>query len=166
MKYSKKIREDICALVATGDHSIASICVKVNISKECFYHWKETKSDFSDCYKKAEESYLDSIKIKARSGLAVLLEKHEYDEKKTEYIDGKPDATGKPVPKIKSQTITKKFIMPNVAAVIYALNNTDKPNFKQRQSIEHTGKDDGPIETELTIKVGYGNKDEDSNPED
>lgn len=165
MKYSKKLAANICAMISTGDHTIIDICKKNNISKETFYHWRETKTDFSDLLKKANQDYLDSIKIEARSGLKVLLTKHEYEEVTTDYTEGKPGPNGESKPKIKSVKLVKKFVMPNVAAVIYALNNSDKETFKQRQLIEHTGKDDGPMETELTIKVGYGNKEEDEDPD-
>lgn len=161
MKYSKKRACQICELIATGNHTIVEICKKVNINQDTFFEWRNTKSEFSELIKKADEQYLDSIKIKARSGLAVLLEKHEFEETKVEYVESKPGKDGEPgKPKIKSQTRTKKVIMPNITAIIYTLNNADQENFKQRQIIAHTGKDDGPIETEYTIKIGYGNSDE------
>jgi|ERR1051325_6114889 transposase-like protein len=134
MKYSAKIRDIIVELVSTGDHTIEAICSHVGIVKDTYYRWRETKTDFSDALKRAEKIRLESLGTLAQSGLAILLTKHEYEEVTTEYIDSKD---GKP--KIKSQKKVRKFIMPNPTAVIFALTNRKPDDWKQKQSVEHSG---------------------------
>jgi hypothetical protein len=73
------------------------------------------------------------------------------------------DKNGKAVKK--SETTVTKVIMPSVASVIFALTNSDPENFKQRQIIAHTGEDGGPVQTETTIKIGYGKADHDDDDE-
>jgi hypothetical protein len=148
-------------MVATGEHTIEAICDHVGIAKDTFYDWKKKKADFSDSLKAAEEKRLDNIGILAQSGLALLLTKHEYEETKTEFG---LDKSGKPFKK--SELRTKKFIMPNAAAVIFALTNRKPQHWKQRQIIAHTGEDGGPVQTETLIKVGYGNHQDDDEAEE
>ena len=130
-KYSEKIVDKICELVATGDNRIIDICKRVGISEPTFYEWKNSKPKFLESLKKAEESRLEAFKYMARSGLAKLLDVFEYDELHTEHTHFK----GVPITNIK--TITKK-VMPNPTAVIFALTNRDSANFKHLQHIDHT----------------------------
>lgn len=133
MKYSQKLASKVIELISTGDHTIQDICKHVGISKTIFYKWKEEKVDFSDALKKAESERLDNLKELAKSGLAILLTKHEYEEVTTEYIDTKE---GKP--RIKSQKKVKKFVMPNPTAVIFTLTNREPTDWKHKQSVDHT----------------------------
>lgn len=71
----------------------------------------------------------------ALSGLAKLLNEHEYEEIHTDYVDGKD---GKP--KVKSQKRVKKKIMPNPTAVIFTLTNRDSIDWKHQSNIDHTTK--------------------------
>lgn len=126
MKYSPEIVKQICELVATGDHIIKDICKQVGISEAIYYVWKEEKLEFLELLKKAEAERLQAFKNMARSGLAKLLDVYEFEEVTTEFIDQK----GKP--KVKSRKVTKKVIMPNATAVIFALTNQDSENFKHK----------------------------------
>lgn len=157
MKYSKEIAKKFVELYATGNHSISQICAAVGIHVDTYYDWRQKKSEFSEALKSAEIRRLDAIKDLAKTGLALLLTGHEWEETKTEFVESK-DKTGKSVPKIKSQTKIKKFVMPNPTMVIFTLTNQDPDNWKQRQQIAHTGADDGPIEQEVTVQIGYGKK--------
>ncbi len=129
-KYSEEIVKKICDLFSLGDHTVKDVCKQVNISKDTFYAWKIDKPDFSDRLKKAEDERQEAFKTMARSGLAKLLDVYEYDEVTTE--DG-TDNRGKPVRKVK---VTRKFIMPNATAVIFALTNRDPENYKHKQEIK------------------------------
>lgn len=139
MKYSTALAEKICAVLATGEHTIADVCKQVGITESTFYKWKLEKSEFSEALKKAEAQRLAAFKNMARSGLAKLLDVHEVEETTTEYVD----KAGKPI--IKSRKVTKRVFMPNATAVIFALKNLDPESFKDRQQVEHTGKDGAPL---------------------
>lgn len=133
-KYSKKLVKLICDELATGNHTIADVCIKVGITETTFYDWKKKKPEFSESLKEVEAKRLEAFANMARSGLAKLLDIHEYEEVTTEFEN---DKQGKPV--IKFQKRTKKKIMPNPTAVIFTLTNRDPENWKNRQSIDAKG---------------------------
>lgn len=134
-KYSKALVKEICDLLATGEFTIADTCKKLGIVKDTFYRWIKEKSDFSDAIKAAEEKRRSSFAEMAKSGLAKLLDVHEYEEVTTEYEN---DKEGRPV--IKKQKRVKKKVMPSAPAVIFALTNLDSDNFKNRQQTDLTNK--------------------------
>ena len=134
-KYSKQIVDKICELIASGDYRIVDVCKKTGIHHDTYYDWKANKPEFSERLKKAEEERLEAFKSMARSGLAKLLDVFEYEEEQIEYVDD-PKDSGKT--KIKSRKVTKKFIMPNPTAVIFALTNRDPASFKHLKYIDHT----------------------------
>ena len=133
MKYTPERIESICALIAAGKHNIEDICDLAGIDHSTFFKWKAEKSEFSEALKRAEKLRLDSLRGRAASGLAKLLDIHEVEETATEYVD----KAGKRV--IKSQKITKRTIMPSAAAIIYTLNNRDPDSWRQTKHLEVTG---------------------------
>lgn len=154
-KYSKKLVNEICEELSTGKNSVADVCLKLGITTSTFYHWKSTKSEFSDAIERAEAARREAFKEMANSGLAKLLDVHEYEEVTTEYEN---DKKGKPI--IKSQKRIKKKIMPHPTAVIFALTNREPNSWKNRQNIEAKG--------DFNHNIGFGdflmdvNTDEDS----
>src|SRR5690606_3953966 len=137
MKYNKKLVNRICELLASGKYSIEDTCTMVGISKGIFYIWKDKKPEFAEAIEQAETKRLDQYKEMAISGLAKLLDIHEYEEVSTEYEN---DKKGNPI--IKSQKRVKKKIMPNPTAVIFTLTNRDNENWKNRQNTDVTSKGD------------------------
>lgn len=144
-KYSKKIVEDICALIRSDSYTIAEICSMVNISKETFYTWKETKPDFLDSIKKAEDEFSELITAEAKKSLVKMIRGYTVQEKKTVTADtGKKDENGKPIVKVKEHSVTDKHYQPVPAAVIFALTNRDPDNWKNRQ--------DSKVSAEVGVK--------------
>src|SRR5690606_4320989 len=137
MKYNKKLVKEICDLLASGKHSIEDTCKIVGIAKQTYYFWKDKKTEFADAVENAEVKRLEAYKEMAVSGLAKLLDVHEYEEVTTEYEN---DKAGKP--KIKGQKRVLKKIMPNPTAVIFTLTNRDNANWKNRQNTDITSKGD------------------------
>lgn len=138
MKYSKKLVKTICDELATGNNTIADTCKKVGISEATFYHWKNTKLEFSEALKSVEGLRLEKFKDMAKSGLAKLLDMHKYEEVTTEYTS---DKEGKPV--IKNQKKTTKFIMPSATAVIFTLTNREPEEWKHKEHHDHTSNGKG-----------------------
>lgn len=134
-KYNKKLVDELCELLSTGKHTIADSCKKVGLSESLFYKWKNDKLEFLEAVKKAEAKRLVSFKEMATSGLAKLLDMHEFEEVSTEYEN---DKNGNPI--IKRQKRVKKKIMPNPTAVIFTLTNLDSDNWKNRQQTDLTNK--------------------------
>ncbi len=134
MKYSKQVADKFIELYATGKQSVQDICDEVNIHRDTFYDWKKRNKSFAAKLEEAKKKRLDAIGEMALSGLAMLVQKHEYEEVTVEYIEGKD---GKP--KIKSQKKVKKFIMPNPSMVALALTNRLPGDWKNKSEIEHSG---------------------------
>lgn len=133
-KYTKKLSEKICEIFASGNHTISDVCKMVGIAESTFYDWKSSNTEFSEALKRVEEKRLEAFASMAKSGLAKLLDIHEYEEVTTEYEN---DKEGRPI--IKSQKRVKKKIMPNPTAVIFTLTNRDPDNWKNKQSIDAKG---------------------------
>jgi transposase-like protein len=148
MKYTKDLVERICELFATGEHSVASVCTQVGISEAVFYRWKNDKVEFVESLKKAEALRLSAFKQMARSGLAKLLDVYEYDEMSRSYS---VDKHGKR--RVKFEKATRRKVMPNATAVIFALKNLDAENFQDKQAHEITGKNGAPIAGDITVTV-------------
>jgi hypothetical protein len=129
MKYTKELVKKICELIAADDYTIAEVCEQSGISRETFNVWKNTKPDFSDSIKKAEERRLETFKKAARSGLLILLQGKQWEEVTTEYVEDKEDPKK---PKIKFKRKVTKFILPNPTSVIFAMKNLDSEYFKDK----------------------------------
>lgn len=141
-KYNKKIVDEICSLIKEDSYTIAEICKKVGIAKDTYYDWLNKKSDFSDSIKKAENEFKENILIECNRSLRKLITGYMAQEKKVITVDsGKKDDRGRPIPKIKEQTIVDKHIQPNLGAIIHFQTNQDPDNWKNKHSTEVTGKD-------------------------
>ena len=133
-KYSKKIVEQICSLIATDSYTIAEICQQVGIAESTFHEWKSKKSEFSESLKKAENSFNELIVAEAKKSLLKQIRGYTVQEKKTVTADtGKRDENEKPIVRVKEHSVTDKHYPPVPAAVIFALTNRDPDNWKNRQ---------------------------------
>lgn len=141
-KYSKKIVEEICSLIKADSYTIAEICEMVGISKSIYYRWLESKVDFFDAIKKAEDEFRQDMLVECKRSLRKLITGYSVQEKKTVMVDSKEkDVNGKSKPKIKEQTIIDKHIQPSLGAIIHFQTNQDPDNWKNKRSTEVTGKD-------------------------
>ena len=141
-KYNKKIVDEICSLIKEDSYTITEICKKVGIVTDTYYDWLNKKSDFSDSIKKAENEFKENILIECNRSLRKLITGYMAQEKKVITVDsGKKDDRGRPIPKIKEQTIVDKHIQPNLGAIIHFQTNQDPDNWKNKHSTEVTGKD-------------------------
>ncbi|MDO7846471.1 hypothetical protein Q5H92_08890 [Hymenobacter sp. M29] len=136
MKYSLKKARAIADAFATAEHKVADVCKQFEISESTFYAWKADNPEFSELLKKAEELRRQALGEMARSGLALLLGKQEVEETTIEFI---PDKKDKAKRTVKLQKVTKRVVMPNATAVIFALKNLDADNFKDKHEVEHSG---------------------------
>ena len=133
-KYTKRMANAIIKVLESGQTGIDEMCESLGVSKTQYYVWIKKYPDFAERVKAAQEKRLDNFRIMALSGLAKLLNEHEYEEVVTEYENGKD---GKPM--VKAVKKSKKKIMPNPAAVIFTLTNRDRGNWSNRQNVEHEG---------------------------
>jgi transposase-like protein len=133
-KYSKKIVDSICKLIKSDSYTIAEVCSQVGINQDTYFVWKREKPEFSEAVKKAEDERRAFFALEAKKSLLKKIQGYEVDETKTVYVDDKKEGLSKP--KIKEKTITKKYIQPDTAAIIFTLTNCDSENWKNRQSNE------------------------------
>lgn len=148
MKYSTELADAIIAQYATGKQTVDDLRKAVGISRVTFYTWKDKRPGFARRLADVEAARLESLGQMAMSGLALLIQKHEYEETKVEYTEGKDGQ-----PRIKSKVITKKVIMPNAAAVIFVLTNRDPENWKHRQALSLSGPAGEEVGFDITLKI-------------
>lgn len=140
-KYSAELTERICSLIRADSYTIAEICKIVGIAESTFYDWKDSKAEFSEAIKKAQEDLKAFLAVEAKKSLLKLVQGFTVEERRTVSVDtGKKNDEDKPIVKIKEHTTVTKYITPNPTAIIFTLTNCDPENWKNRQSAEITGK--------------------------
>jgi hypothetical protein len=145
MKYSKDIVNKICSLIREDSYTIAEICSIVGINKDTFYKWKETKSDFSDSIKKAQNDFDEMLVAEAKKSLVKMIKGYTEQEKKTVTVDtGKRDDNNKPIIRVKEHSVIDKHYQPNPTLIIFTLTNRDSDNWKNKQ--------DNNISGDVTLK--------------
>lgn len=129
-KYSKEIVEEITDLIKSDSYTVTEICKRVGIADCTYFEWQKEKPDFSDKIKKAKKERRKMYAVEAEKSLLKKIRGYEVVETKT-------------VNRQKSTeiTTTTKHILPDTAAIIFALTNQDPENWKNKQYNEHTGKD-------------------------
>lgn len=130
--------ERICELYSAGGVTIESCCEEVGITVRTFWNYTDQNSDFADLYKKAKEKHAkigkEGIREKAEDNLSKLISGFWIEETEVEELFSRTgQLSGK---RVKSK---KKFIPPNVTAVIFALKNTDPANWNESLAIDVTG---------------------------
>jgi len=129
MKYRKEIVETLVKHLKKGS-TITSACDAVGISKEAFYNWMKTKSDFYDSIKKVQsvaDKQVENALFRSAVGFTIT-------EKEYRSIKMKGFETGKELVKA-----TKKKVLPNVTAQIFWLKNRNPDEWRDRQELEHSG---------------------------
>jgi transposase-like protein len=161
IKYTPAKAESFCDHYATGLYSIAELCRLVDITTGTFYYWKENYDDFKKLLEAADKRKITSIHTLAIRGLVKLIGGLEYDEISEEYevpatkpkydfLDDddelnqiiKPE---EPKPVLVKRYVTKKVILPNVNAVMFALRNLDKENFPENKELTFDNKQPIPV---------------------
>ena len=153
-KYAEKAPE-ILKYISQG-YSNKDAAEKAGISQETFYTWLETKSEFSELFKKAKKQG-DKVRINSvESALLDIARGFEYEEVKTEYESQLNPATGKYEPTIKKQVRTKKRVVPNSEAIKFFLTNKAPEEWKNRIEQNNTG----DLVTDLRIEHVSKNPDD------
>lgn len=131
-KYSKKLVSYICSLIKSDSYTIDTICSLSGISRSTYHEWKNTKPDFSDKIREAEEDRLKYFAVEAKKSLLKKITGFTFIENKT---------ISNSLGIVKEQTITEKYFPPDTPAIIFALTNTEGENWKNKVNNEVTGKD-------------------------
>lgn len=152
-KYSKIIVEKICSLIREDSYTIAEICQHVGISEAIYFKWKNEKVEFFESIKKAEDARLQLFVAEAKKSLLKKIQGYDVEETRTIYLkpakdDASDEKEAKEVKKklrIKEQTVIKKHVQADTAAIIFTLTNGDPDNWKNRQNSDINAKVDATV---------------------
>ncbi len=117
----------------------------MGIQRSTLKEWKKKHKEFSAALKE-NKNYVDSL---VEDSLFRRAMGYEYEEITTEEIEIKVKKDNIKIPAIKTRRTTKQ-VVPDVTAQIFWLKNRQKEFWRDKIDHEHTGKDGGPIECELT----------------
>lgn len=81
-KYSAELTERICSLIRADSYTIAEICKIVGIAESTFYEWKDSKAEFSEAIKKAQEECRGFFATEAKKSLLKLVQGFTVEEKR------------------------------------------------------------------------------------
>lgn len=141
-KLTKKIWNRIVEMVRSDTYTITEICEQCEITMRTWYNWRERNVDFDRAIEEAEEARMQELVKIAKKSLRRKVEGYAVDESRVVTIpSNKKDANGKPIPVIKEQRNTRRYIEPDTAAIIFTLTNGDPKNWRNRQTNEIVGKD-------------------------
>ena len=138
MKYEEKTIQTLIDAIANGD-TVEIACKKADISKQTFYEWMgdESKADFSDAIKNAQDEFRINIVGKLEKSLWDKATGFDYEEQHTKYAT---DPKTKQV-FVKERVTKRVHVVQDTGALIFALTNLAPDRWKNRQNIEATGKD-------------------------
>ena len=140
-KYNIKIVNKIVGLIKSDTYTIAEVCQQCGITTKTFYQWLNDYPDFEQAVEQAKEERMQFFVSEAKKSLLKKIQGYTVDETKVVTVPGdEKDSNGRPKPKIKEQSTTKKHIAPDTAAVIFTLTNGEPTTWRNRQSTEVTGK--------------------------
>ena len=130
--FTPELQKKACELKEQTDFTDVEIINELGISTSTFYKEQRENSQFSQDYKKAEKQRLKTIgQICRQIGFKRLTEGQEVIETHEEKIgDNK-----------KTKTV-KKRIFASDQYLMYAQNNLDPDNFKHKDHVDITSKDE------------------------
>lgn len=139
-KYNEEIVDRICSLIRADSFTVSEICLQVGITESTYHAWKDTKSEFSESIKKAENEFLSMLAVEAKKSLLKKVKGYDAEETKTTLVfSGECDDQGKRKYLVKEKVVTSKHIPPSDAMVIFTLSNRDGENWKNKQYTENSG---------------------------
>lgn len=150
MKYSARIRDKITEALRHDTYTAEEIAHYVGISRSTFFEWKNTKSDFSDAIKKAEEERDEMLLAEAKRSLKKKLTGYDVVETKSIY-SGKTDANGDPI--LKEKTTITKHIPSDTAAIIFVMTNREPDKWKRNNPGDISDEGEDMRHFEITMKV-------------
>lgn len=122
----------------TKQMSIKGLCNKFDIDTKTYYNWINKDEDFAKAIDEVNAKYneerMNQLGALTIDSLWKMIEGFYKPETTTTNVPNKKDPSN---PMIKEQKVTKKYIAPNPALIIFALTNLFPDKWKNRQ--EFTG---------------------------
>ena len=107
-----------------------------------YFRWMQEHPEFADAVERAKDERMQKLVVEARKSLLKKITGYDVEETHTVVIpNGEKGPDGKPKGKVKEKKTVIKHIQPDTMAIIFTLTNGDSENFKNKHSIEATGKD-------------------------
>ena len=132
------IKDELLQHIRDGS-TFKEACQACDVSEGQFYEWKSKKTDFADEVKAARKEARQKLLPQLEEALMKRACGFETEERRTEYF-----ANGG-----KKETIIRKYIPPETAALIFALINISDGEFKNRVQNEVMG----DLRTNVTVEV-------------
>ena len=127
-KYNTELTEKIVNLIEDEFFTVSQVCKAVNISRETFYSWMNTKDDFRHEVEQAVARREAELMTMVHASLKKKLEGYYTTVEKDIYVPG--EYTGELV--FKQKTITKKECPPDLRTIKMLLDRQDKKNVLSR----------------------------------
>lgn len=138
---TKKVRDKICELYRSDTYTASEVCSIVGVSRPTYYKYINSHQEYADAIEIAKTERMEFFTVEAKKSLLKKIRGYTIEEKKTVTAPSKIlDKNGVPKPRIKEHTVTKKYVQPDTAAIIFTLTNGDPSHWKNRQYSEVTGK--------------------------
>lgn len=147
----KKLVLEIAEKYADNNYTIESVCNSFGVSVRTFYTWLDKYADIAEIYKKAKahkkEFYPELLRQTALISLKKQIEGYTLEDEVLEITES--DGVGNNKRKKVYKKIIKRKVQPSLGAVIFALTNIDKANWKRHDQPEN----DQNIAVTLTQKT-------------
>ncbi len=135
-KYNERLVEKIVRLIEEDTYTVGEICDALKISRNTFYEWKNSKSEFYQALEEAENRRDASLAILARRSLREQLDSYIVTTEKIVYTDnGYGEKT------IKSKTVTKRKVAAKASIIKLALERSDRKQEKKETTTQSQRKD-------------------------
>ena len=127
--FSQETADKLCEMLATGLYTPYEACAVIRLSGERFNRWYNEHPGFCGPLKLAQEQGRHLFSKAARAALLELLQSKQHEEEVCTYaVDEQGNS------RLVSRQVTTKTIVPDPAAVIFALKNFDGENFQETHS--------------------------------
>ena len=101
-KYNVKIVDRICQLIESDTYTVAEICRMVGIHTATYFEWLNTKPEFTERIKKAEEARTAFFVTEAKKSLLKKIQGYTVKEQHIVMAGtGKYDVNGKEIARVK-----------------------------------------------------------------
>lgn len=142
-----------------SDGNVTAACEKAGISRETAYNWRDKYKVFGSAWDEAQKRFDDRIRaaivqrgVEGYEEPVVSMGQHVYEYEPVLDEEGNQvfDKKGKPVLRPVKPLMMRKYS----DTLLLALARSRMPEFREKQQVELSGRDGGP----LLIQTEWGNK--------
>lgn len=140
MKVTPEKKIAFCAALAASGGSVTRACEAIDVARLTAYRWREADAEFAKAWDDAKRAGLDALEDEA------LRRAYEgYDK-----------------PIVHQGVITDTVREYSDTLAIFLLKGGKPEKYRDNARVELTGKDGGPVKTQVVIATGVPSADDDS----